>query len=68
MIQTTDNCFVLCTDHTTYAFRVLPPGHLEHLYYGPRIRTDHPEDLAPLIRTPVFPSGNTNVYSEEYSN
>ncbi|SFN85480.1 alpha-galactosidase [Eubacterium pyruvativorans] len=68
MIQTTDNCFVLCTDHTTYAFHVLPPGHLEHLYYGPRIRTDHPEDLSPLIRTPVFPSGNTNVYSEEYSN
>ena len=34
MIQTANDIFVLHTAHTTYAFRKLPTGQLEHLYYG----------------------------------
>ena len=34
MIQTANDIFVLHTEHTTYAFRKLPTGQLEHLYYG----------------------------------
>ena len=32
MIQTANDIFVLHTAHTTYAFRKLPTGQLEHLY------------------------------------
>lgn len=34
MIQTANDIFVLHTAQTTYAFRKLPTGQLEHLYYG----------------------------------
>ena len=37
MIQIRDNSYVLHTDNTTYAFRVMETGQLEHLYYGRRI-------------------------------
>ena len=37
MIQTANDIFVLHTAHTTYAFRKLPTGQLEHLYYGRNI-------------------------------
>ena len=37
MIQTANDIFVLHTEHTTYAFRKLPTGQLEHLYYGRKI-------------------------------
>ena len=29
--------FLLETENTSYAFRVLPTLHLEHLHYGPRL-------------------------------
>lgn len=32
-----DNVFRLETENTTYLFRVTKFGHLEHIYYGPRI-------------------------------
>lgn len=34
MIRKEKDYFILDTDHTTYCFRVLPTGQLEHLYYG----------------------------------
>lgn len=37
MIEKTDNVFTLSTHSTTYLFRVNETGHLEHLYYGPRL-------------------------------
>ena len=40
MITYKDKLFVLDTDKTTYAFRVMPAGHIEHLYYGRKIRLD----------------------------
>ena len=30
--------FVLNTDKTSYVLRVMDSGHLEHLYYGKKIR------------------------------
>ncbi|MCR5418281.1 MAG: alpha-galactosidase [Lachnospiraceae bacterium] len=45
MIKNKDKVYILSTDHTTYAFRVLDTGHLEHLYYGRKIRAYLPEKL-----------------------
>ena len=42
MIQTANDIFVLHTAHTTYAFRKLPTGQLEHLYYGRKIHAKSP--------------------------
>lgn len=42
MIQTANDIFVLHTAHTTYAFRKLPTGQLEHLYYGRKIYVREP--------------------------
>ncbi|MDD3243437.1 MAG: alpha-galactosidase [Eubacteriales bacterium] len=38
MITDKNNFFKLDTNHTTYLFHVLESGHLEHLYYGRKIR------------------------------
>lgn len=37
MIKVNDNVFYLNTNNTSYVFKVMPTGHLEHLYYGKRI-------------------------------
>ena len=37
MIKVNDNVFYLNTDNTSYVFRIMPTGHLEHLYYGKSI-------------------------------
>ena len=34
MIRKLNNTFILDTENTTYCFKVLPTGQLEHLYYG----------------------------------
>ena len=57
-----DNLFVLDTKKTTYAFRVLPTGHLEHLYYGARITV---REDAGLAESHVFPPGTTCLYDDE---
>lgn len=49
MIQRYNQCFVLGTDHTTYCFRVMKTGHLEHLYYGRKITLTCDEDADALI-------------------
>ena len=58
--------FVLDTEHTTYAFRVLPTGHLEHLHYGRRIHADTVEALEPLTEKRAFEPGNSISYSPEF--
>ncbi len=59
--------FILDTKHTTYAFRVLPTGQLEHLYYGAGITVDDAEDGedAGLAERHAFPPGCTCLYDEE---
>lgn len=39
MIRREHKSFILDTKHTTYCFRVMDSGHLEHLYYGRKITT-----------------------------
>ena len=38
MIKEKDGVFALETERTSYLFRVMDTGHLEHLYYGRKIR------------------------------
>jgi len=64
--ETAGPAFVLETPATTYAFRILPSGHPENLYYGPRITLERPEDLEPLIEKRIFPPGNTISYAPEH--
>ena len=56
--------FVLNTDSTTYLLRITDSGHLEHLYYGKRIRVT--DGLYGLIERQEFPPGNNNVYSPDH--
>ena len=60
MIQTANDIFVLHTAHTTYAFRKLPTGQLEHLYYGRKIHVCEPLDenaVAPFDRKKYLSAG-----------
>ena len=58
--------YILNTDKTSYVFRVTDSGHLEHLYYGRKIRVT--DSLAGLVERHEFAPGNNNVYSSEFSN
>ena len=69
MIQTANDIFVLHTAQTTYAFRKLPTGQLEHLYYGRKIHVCEPLDenaVALLIEKHTFQPGNSCVYDREH--
>ena len=50
MITKDDNYFILNTKNTTYAMRVLPTGHLEHLYYGRKIKIIDEEKLKKISK------------------
>lgn len=66
MIRQIGDAFVLDTDNTTYAFRVLEIGYLEHLYYGRKIRIeDDPGDIDALIEKHEFVPGNNNIYDSD---
>lgn len=67
MIQELGKLYVLSTAHTTYAFRVLDTGHLEHLYYGKRIVLDTEAEGEALAEKHAFAPGNTNPYDREHS-
>lgn len=60
------SAFLLETLGTTYAFRVLPSGHLEHLYYGRRIPASTEGDLLPLGEKRTFEPGAVIVYDKEH--
>ena len=57
--------FILDTLHTTYAMKVLDMGHIEHLYYGRKIRMD---DEDGLTEQHEFAPGTSAVYSPEAGN
>ncbi|MCM1308166.1 MAG: alpha-galactosidase [Butyrivibrio sp.] len=65
MIEKIDGRFILHTAGTTYCFRVLPTGHLEHLYYGRRLTLPSGEGMEPLFEKHAFAPGNTNLYDKE---
>ena len=58
MITIENNCFVLETAHTAYAFDV-SGGVLRHLYYGSKLR--RLEDYALTAPRPLFAPGNAAV-------
>ncbi len=64
MIIREKELFVLNTKDTTYCFRIMPSGHLEHLYYGKRI--DLKGGYQPLVEKVEFLSGAMLTYSQSY--
>ena len=54
--------FILDTDNTTYALKVLPSGQIEHLYYGKKIRVT---DTETLREKHAFAPGNTIFYNND---
>lgn len=68
MIRKENDAFILETQNTTYCFRVMETGHLEHLYYGRRLRLPKGIGVDALIEKMEFAPGNTNNYSKEHNN
>lgn len=68
MIKEYNGIFVLNTPSTTYMFRVMETGHLEHLYYGSRIDIHSEDEAVSLTEKRVVLSGNAVSYSDEYRN
>ena len=63
MIKADGKVFILNTNNTTYAFRVMETGQLEHLYYGRLIHEDEP---SVLNEKRAFAPGNTVTYNAEH--
>ena len=55
-----------CTQkETTYAFRVMETGQLEHLYYGRKIALGNGDSL---VEKHTFAPGNTIAYDQKHLN
>ena len=67
MIRRLDSVFVLHTPNTTYAFKVLSSGHLEHLYYGEKIEIESEKEAEVLVEKRACLSGNAVCYNPEQS-
>ena len=65
MIRRENQIYILETNNTTYCFRIMETGHLEHLYYGRKIRLPEGEGVSALIEKQAFASGNVNVYNDD---
>ena len=68
MIRRHEDTFILETRDTTYCFRVMETGHLEHLYYGRRLCLPEGTGLEALVEKQEFIPGNTNCYNEAHKN
>ena len=66
MIRQLENVFVLETVASSYVFRVLESGHLEHLYFGRKVTIRTADDAELLFPTRAFLPGNAAAYSAEY--
>ena len=62
MIKVDNQLFSLHTRHTSYLFRVMETGHLEHLYYGRKIHSA----IDGLTERHAFAPGNTNIYDSRH--
>nr|MCR5581248.1 alpha-galactosidase [Pseudobutyrivibrio sp.] len=63
MIKADGKVFYLNTKNTTYAFRVMETGQLEHMYYGRLIHADEP---SVLMEKRAFAPGNTVTYDANH--
>ncbi len=70
MIRNIGGTFILDAGNTTYAFRVLPTGQLEHLYYGRKITLfdDSGAVCDAVTEKHEFAPGNNIVYDEDTQN
>lgn len=66
MIRKEKDFFILETEHTTYCFRVMQTGHLEHLYYGRKITLPDEKSVEALVEKQAFAPGNTNYYDADH--
>jgi alpha-galactosidase len=64
MIYKNNDLFFIETKDTSYCFRVMPSGHLEHLYYGKKINVSG--GFEPLIEKTEFIGGSQIAYSKEF--
>lgn len=64
MIQILNDFYLLHTKNTTYAFRVMETGQLEHLYYGRKISVS---DTSVLVEQHAFQPGNAIAYDQEHT-
>ncbi len=58
--------FVLDTQNTSYAFRIMETGQPEHLYYGAKITVNDVADLEALSEKRAFQQGNSIAYDQEH--
>lgn len=67
MIRESSNYFLLNTVKTSYAFRVTESGHLEHLYYGKKIRfpREGAAGFEALTEKHAYVPGNSLQYDED---
>lgn len=71
MIRVKNNIFVLGTPGTSYLFRLLESGQLEHLYYGASLGYEHLsaeellEEAEALSEKREFPAGNMTAYDQK---
>lgn len=66
MIRKENNLFILETNNTTYAFNVMETGHLEHIYYGRKIRMPQARNGENLLEKKAFLPGTTLAYDQEH--
>ena len=76
MIHVSNHYFLLNTANTSYVFRVMDTGHLEHLYYGKKIRMPKVEaegsaqavnnSFEALVEKHAFAPGNSLMYDKEH--
>lgn len=66
MVRKINDYFILDTEYTTYCFRVMSSGHLEHLYYGRKLFLPDAKSMETLVEKQVFVSGSVNYYDEEH--
>ncbi|MCR4691053.1 MAG: alpha-galactosidase [Lachnospiraceae bacterium] len=69
MIERIGDVFALHTNTTSYLFRKTETGHLEHLYYGKKIRIKGDGEKTgaeSLYEKHAFAPGNTNLYDQEH--
>ena len=64
MIRYDNGVFVLDTKNTTYTFRIMDTGQLEHLYYGSSVDFTQ-EAVKAASDKCVYPAGNLISYSDE---
>ncbi len=65
VIRQDSGIFHLDTEQTSYLFEVTPWKHLEHIYYGPRLRTMSDIDVIRQKRTAQ--TGSTVMYDDSDS-